>query len=112
MSLKDSIGLRVKTARKAKRLSQVELAEQIGRTMETISSTERGITAPTIETLERLSKALDVPMVEFFEGYDRGGANRKRLELELEIKDLLAKLSIRDLKIAKQQLLALGSRNG
>ena len=111
MNLKESIGLRVKTARSAKGLSQVALAEKIGRTTETISNIERGVTAPTIETLERLSKALSLPMVEFFEGYDSANTNKKRFALELEIRDLIQTLSVSDLKIAKKQILALADRD-
>lgn len=109
--LKRVIGIRVKTARKNQHISQSALAEKVGRTKETISNIERGLTAPTIETLERLGKALDVPLVEFFEGYDSTRTDIRHLELETAIRDLLKHLTLRDLKIAQQQILALANRN-
>ena len=111
MKLKESIGLRVKAARNAKNLSQIRLAEKINRTTETVSNIERAITAPNIETLERLSKVLNVPMLEFFEGYDRANASAKRMELELEIRELLKQLSVGELKIAKKQISALANND-
>ena len=110
INLKESLGLRVRAARSARRLSQVELAERVERTTETVSNIERGVTAPTIETLERLGRELQVPMGEFFEGYDQAGADRRRLRLELEVRQLLARLGDRDLEVARRQLLALLER--
>ncbi len=107
IDLKQAIGVRVKAARNAHDLSQSELAERIDRTKETISNIERALSAPNIETLERLSGVLDVPMVEFFEGYDRPNTNKKRLELEMDIRELLKQLSVSELKIAKKQISAL-----
>ncbi len=94
----------------AHKLSQVGLAEKVERTTETISNIERGVSSPTIETLERLSGALRVPMREFFEGSDGQLIDRKRLQLEFEIRGLLAQLSMSDLEVARKQLLALTAR--
>lgn len=65
--LKHSIGLRVKSARQQKGLTQAELAEAIDKAFETISNIERGKTAPSFGTLADISVALGVPMREFFE---------------------------------------------
>jgi len=109
--LKQVIGVRLKAARNSHGLSQSELAEKIDRTKETISNIERARSAPTIDTLERLSKILGVPMQEFFEGYDRLNINKKRMELEMEIRESLKELSVNELKIAKKQILALAYRD-
>lgn len=111
INLKESIGLRVKTARLSNNLSQVQLAEKVGRTEETVSNIERAINAPNIETLERLSKALNVPMIEFFEGYDHASGNKKRMQLELEIRECLQELSVSELKIVKKQIQALTDKD-
>ena len=107
IDLKQAIGARVKIARNARGFSQSNLAEKIDRTKETISNIERAQSAPTIETLERLSNVLGVPMKEFFEGYDSPSTNKKHLELEMEIRESLQALTINELKIAKKQILAL-----
>jgi len=111
IDLKQVIGARLKAARNSHGLSQSELAEKIDRTKETISNIERARSAPTIDTLERLSKILDVPMKEFFEGYDSPNINKKRMELEMEIRESLKELSVNELKIAKKQILALTYRD-
>lgn len=61
------VGLRIKAIRKEKFGSQAKLAEAIGRSLEAVSSIERGKSLPNFETLERLAKVLDVPMREFFD---------------------------------------------
>ncbi|MBL1274497.1 MAG: helix-turn-helix transcriptional regulator [Ectothiorhodospiraceae bacterium] len=111
INLKQAIGVRLKAARNFHGLSQSELAEKIDRTKETISNIERARSAPTIETLGRLSNILGVPMKEFFEGYDRSNINKKRMELEMEIRESLKELSVNELKIAKKQILALTHRD-
>lgn len=47
-------------------LTQSEVAEKINKALETVSSIERGKTAPSFDTLNDLSEALDVPVREFF----------------------------------------------
>jgi len=111
IDLKQVIGERVKAARNFHGLSQSELAEKIDRTKETISNIERARSAPTIETLERLSNILAVPMMEFFEGYEQLNSNIKRMKLEMEIRESLKGLSVNELKIAKNQILALMYRD-
>lgn len=68
--LKQNIGLRVKTLRHQKKLTQAQLAEAIDKTFEAISNLERGKTAPNFSTLVDIAKVLEVPMREFFEGMD------------------------------------------
>lgn len=46
--------------------SQAQLAEKIGRTVEAVNKIERGLSAPSFETLEALSRALAVPVGRFF----------------------------------------------
>jgi transcriptional regulator with XRE-family HTH domain len=47
-------------------LTQGEVAEKINKALETVSSIERGKSAPSFETLSDLSDALNVPVREFF----------------------------------------------
>ncbi|RDJ17245.1 hypothetical protein B5K05_04005 [Rhizobium phaseoli] len=53
------IGSLVRQLRKAQGMTQTELAEAIGRTMDAVSMIERGNSVPSVETLIALSKALN-----------------------------------------------------
>ena len=56
------IGKRVREARKAKGLTQEDLAALIDKTVETVSNIERGVKLPGLATLEDLRKVLDVKL--------------------------------------------------
>lgn len=64
--LKFLFGKRVRQLRRQKDLTQEELAELVGVSAEFISNLERGINAPSFDTLERIAEALDVAPVELF----------------------------------------------
>ena len=59
------LGDRIRARRKELRLSQGDLAERAGVTASFISQVERGVTSPSIDSLFRISKALDVPVFHF-----------------------------------------------
>lgn len=65
--LRSQFAKRLKTLRIEKQLTQEELAEITGLSTSFISSMERGINAPSFETLESLAKALDVPVRDLFD---------------------------------------------
>ena len=54
------------SARKARNLTQAELAERVGMSTEMISKIERGIAAPSFPTIGKLGDVLGVPDVVFF----------------------------------------------
>ena len=58
--LKKKLGQKIVSLRKNKGLTQEDLAELSGYSVEFISLIERGINAPTIDGLEKLARALDV----------------------------------------------------
>jgi transcriptional regulator with XRE-family HTH domain len=60
------VGVRVGLIRRRRGLTQAELAGRIGRSIEAVSSIERGRHRPSLGILERLAEALDVPIREFF----------------------------------------------
>lgn len=63
------IGERLREFRKAKKLSQVDVQRRTGLLRGYISRVENGRTVPTIETLEKLAGAFEVPMYQlFYEG--------------------------------------------
>jgi transcriptional regulator with XRE-family HTH domain len=59
------LGDRIRARRKELRLSQSDLAERTGMTASFISQVERGVTSPSIDSLYKISQALDVPVFHF-----------------------------------------------
>lgn len=55
---KEAIGYRIKLAREQAGLTQEQLAEKIGRSTQFISTIERGVAGPSIETIIRLCSVL------------------------------------------------------
>lgn len=59
---------RLRQFREAKNLSQGDIEERTGLLRCYISRVENGHTVPSIETLEKISRALEVPMYQLFLG--------------------------------------------
>ncbi len=101
MDLKQHIGIRVRAARTRRGLTQEGVAEQIGKAAETVSNIERGQTLTGLDTLERLCKCLQVPLGDFFGGFDADrDVHKGRVELEQRLRDHIRVLSDDDLKVA------------
>lgn len=66
-SLKKQFGKCLQQVRMMRGLTQEELAEQVGLTIESISNMERGIHGPGFDNLEKLVAVLQVPAKSFFE---------------------------------------------
>ena len=63
------IGDRLREMREAKKLSQGDIEKRTGLLRCYISRVENGHTVPAIETLEKLARALEVPLYQlFYEG--------------------------------------------
>ena len=69
MDNKKKLGLKIKELRKRKGLTQEELAELIQMEQNSISVMESGRNLPTLGTLEKIAKVLDVNLSDFFD-YD------------------------------------------
>ena len=65
--IKEIISQNIATIRKKRKLTQVELSEKLNYSDKAISRWEKGESLPDIETLHKLSEALDVPVASFFE---------------------------------------------
>lgn len=64
---KELLGSRIKELRKAKKLTQEELAELIGVEPQHMSRLEIGKSYPSLDRLEKMAIALDVQLRDFFE---------------------------------------------
>ena len=111
MSIKRRVGHRIKLARRRRGLSQEDLAERVDRSTEAISSIERGRTLPNFVTLERLARALDVPVREFFDiGPESARDNPRRSRIIVELVDAASGLNDADLELALEQVQALARK--
>jgi transcriptional regulator with XRE-family HTH domain len=60
------IGERIRTFRQAKRLSQQEMEDRTGLLRCYLSRVENGHTIPSIPTLEKFARALEIPVYQLF----------------------------------------------
>lgn len=67
MNTKELLGLKVKEIRRMRKITQEKLSEIIGVDNGYISKLEVGQNFPSIGTLEKIAKALDVELVELFQ---------------------------------------------
>jgi transcriptional regulator with XRE-family HTH domain len=68
MDVRKKFGKRLRTLREERGWSQEEFADRAGLHRTYVSAVERGVRNPTLSVLERLSKALGLPMAEMVGG--------------------------------------------
>ncbi|MDZ8106578.1 MAG: helix-turn-helix transcriptional regulator [Nostoc sp. DedQUE12a] len=66
-NLRTRFGRKLRQIRRLKNLTQQQLAEATGISVEFLSNIERGINAPSFDTLEKLVEVLNVSYVELFD---------------------------------------------
>jgi transcriptional regulator with XRE-family HTH domain len=64
--LRKQFGQRLLSIRQQRRLTQEQFAELVGISVDFLSLIERGINAPSFETLEVLAKRLGIPVAHLF----------------------------------------------
>lgn len=109
MDTKAQLGLRIKAYRKQANLSQAELAEKIGKSDDALSNIERGKSLPSFEMIELLSKALNIPLRDFFD-FDVRPSSSRHAQLMEELTAIGRVLSVDDLELAVTQLKAIRDR--
>ena len=65
-NLKEKFGKKIKKLRAEKGITQEELAQKVGISVDFLSLIERGKNAPSFENLEKIAKALSVEPKELF----------------------------------------------
>lgn len=91
--IKRIFGKRLKQLRQLQELTQQELAERAEMSISFLSSIERGLKSPTIETLEKLADALGVTLSELL-SFD-SGAKILEDERQAQVRYLLAEYTKR-----------------
>jgi len=76
------IGAKITELRLSGKITQAELAEMINTSVETISRLERGVSFPSLKTLEHISDALNAPLKSFFD-FDEHESKDREFEREL-----------------------------
>ena len=65
--LQKKLGQRIASLRKARKLTQEQMAEALDCSVEFISLVERGVNAPSVAGLEKFAKVLKVKVKELFD---------------------------------------------
>ena len=112
MSLRDRFAARVKEIRRRRGLTQAQLAERIGRSVNAISALERGVSLPNFETLERLADALGISVRDLFDVEGEGVSDPKRERLLAAINATSRSLRDNDLALAAAIIDLLAERRG
>ena len=67
MDDKEQLGLKIRSLRKSKKITQEKLSEIIGISPRQMVKIEMGQVYPSIEVLQKIAGALDVPIVNLFD---------------------------------------------
>ncbi len=75
-SLRKDFGTRLLAIRRERKLTQEQFAEHVGISVDFLSLIERGINAPSFETIEQMAKSLRVPVKALFEFPEKRSVTR------------------------------------
>jgi len=87
-STKELLGSRIREMRKARGWTQTRFAEEIDIDQNQVSLIELGKSYPTIDRLEKMSEALNVPMTSFFDFSHLKDNNERAAGIEEMLKEL------------------------
>jgi transcriptional regulator with XRE-family HTH domain len=85
-SAQEELGARIRVARKTAGMSQSELAEEVGLSVESVSRAERGRIVPTIFSLIRFAEVLRLDLAELVQGGTPRKSSRRRPQLERAVR--------------------------
>jgi transcriptional regulator with XRE-family HTH domain len=103
MNIKERIGARFASLRKAKKMTQDQLAAKMEISIPYLSSIERGRENPTLNTLINLARCLDLDLSELFSHIDIEDPSQRKAA----ISSLLNNVGDEQLKQALKVLTAL-----
>lgn len=103
-------GTHLKALRQSKNLTQEELADQVGRSVDAISKIERGASLPSLDTIIRLSACLNTSLHDILSPIESQYLkSEQRVKLEARLAAMVTSLSDEQLKIAVRQIEVLGA---
>ncbi|MEK3705476.1 helix-turn-helix transcriptional regulator [Paenibacillus sp. FSL R7-0198] len=94
MNLSESVGRRIRELRKAKGWTQEQLAEAAGLHYSYIGGVERGVRNISLETLEKIICAFNIPAIEIFK-FEESTEYRKALDEHIT---LIAAMSAKEIR--------------
>ncbi len=119
---------RLRQLREAKKLSQADIEKRTGLVRPYISRIENGHTVPSIETLEKMARALEIPMYQLFydgeepaeaprwvwsgDGPQMRGLRGKEARYFRKLRQLLAKMDADDRKLLLHLVQKMGHGRG
>lgn len=107
-SLRRQVGAMVRHHRERTGITQAELGDWVGKSMETVGRIERGATAPSLALLEKLAEALHVDPRDLL-GVGTHAAKTRKADPLAKLVDRLAGLSNEDIERADKLLaIAMG----
>ncbi|CAH1199307.1 hypothetical protein PAECIP111893_01305 [Paenibacillus plantiphilus] len=98
------VGAKIRSARKAKGLSQEQLGEQAGFHLTYIGGVERGTRNISLANLERIAVALEMKAHELLQYHQEFGDLRNRNDALKEVIDLLANREDSEVRMATRIL--------
>ncbi len=81
-TIEKRIGGKITEIRIGKKWTQAELAERIETSVETVSRLERGVSFPSLKTINKIASKIGVPLKDFFD-FDDAEVKDKSFEREL-----------------------------
>ncbi len=107
MTLKEIFGANLRHYRRARSMKQHEFADAVGLSLNMVGKIERGVTAPSFESIEKIAAVLEVPEAVLFSAGTLAVPAGERGKLLQRINIQLSKLNNNDLNRASKILNAL-----
>lgn len=107
MELKKIVATNVRQLRKAHNMTQAQLAENLELSLDMVGRIERGIVAPSFNTLEALCRVFGIDSAGLFSIDVPAKLKTERAVLLNGVNSLLSRMSDKDIRQAKKLLEAL-----
>ncbi|MAI89213.1 helix-turn-helix domain-containing protein [Ponticaulis sp.] len=105
ISLRKIFSQRLQLSRKKAGLTQEQLAERIGKSVDLVSRLERATTSPSFETISLIAEALNSPAASFFTHEEVSSSDRH--DVYSTLIDLVLSMPLSDTVRTREVLLAM-----
>jgi XRE family transcriptional regulator, regulator of sulfur utilization len=100
MSINEVVGTQVRHLRKTQGMTQEELAEKSGLSVDYIGKIERGTTSPTVESMEQVARGLGVRIANLFDLWEEDSQSQDSVSDLVRISRYLQNKSPDDVEFA------------